>query len=261
MKHSLDFDRSSLDPSVSFDDVSIDFPIYSSHGRSLKRSALLLTTGGRFGLSSQDRLVVQSLKAISFSAKRGDRIGLVGRNGAGKTTLLRAIAGVYEPRLGRVTVSGRVASVIDLHVGMDLEATGYENIRLRSLLLGIPREESDDYVASVVEFCELGEFLNLPVRTYSSGMVLRLAFAMATMIVPDILLMDEWIGVGDQSFAERAQQRLKTLVGDAGIFFLASHNRNIILETCNRLFWLEDGELRLEGRPDNVYREYDAHEP
>lgn len=261
MKHKLDLERASLDPSVTLEDVNIEFPIYSSHGRSLKRSALLLTTGGRFGLSSQDRVVVQSLKGISFSAKRGDRIGLIGRNGAGKTTLLRAIAGVYEPRSGQVRVSGRVASVIDVHVGMDLEATGYENIRLRSLLLSIPRDGRESYVASVVEFCELREFLDLPVRTYSSGMVLRLAFAMATTIVPEILLMDEWIGVGDQSFAARAQQRLKTLVGDAGIFFLASHNRNIIMETCNRLFWLEGGELRLEGKPDDVYREYDAYGP
>lgn len=242
--------------SVKFDDVSVEFPIYSAHGRSLKRSLLQFTTGGRVGLSADQRIVVSALNDISFVAEHGERIGLVGHNGAGKSTMLRAIAGVYEPVRGMVSICGRVSSLIDVTLGMDMEATGYENIRIRSLLLGMSPAEIVARSGEIADATELGEFLSMPIRTYSTGMFLRLAFAIATSIVPDILLMDELIGAGDASFVKKAQNRLMELLGRTGILFLASHSDGIIKDYCTRVLWMEKGCIRADGSPEDVLREY-----
>jgi ABC-type polysaccharide/polyol phosphate transport system ATPase subunit len=242
--------------SVKFDDVSVEFPIYSAHGRSLKRSLLQLTTGGRVGLSADQRIVVSALNDISFVAEHGERIGLVGHNGAGKSTMLRAIAGVYEPVRGMVSICGRVSSLIDVTLGMDMEATGYENIRIRSLLLGMSNAEIAARSAEIADATELGDFLSMPIRTYSTGMFLRLAFAIATSIVPDILLMDELIGAGDASFVKKAQNRLMELLGRTGILFLASHSDGIIKDYCTRVIWMEKGCIRADGNPEDVLRDY-----
>jgi lipopolysaccharide transport system ATP-binding protein len=244
--------------SVTFDTVGIEFPIYSAHGRSFKRSVLQYTTGGRIGVSAKQRIVVSALNDVSFTAEHGEHIGLIGHNGAGKSTMLRAIAGVYEPVLGRILVRGRVTSLIDLTLGMDMEANGYENIRIRCMLLGLKRKEIDAYINDIAEVTELGDFLAMPVRTYSSGMVLRLAFAISTSITPDILLMDEWIGAGDASFVKKAQARLQKLLGRTGILFIASHAENIVKDNCTRAIWLEKGAIRSDGAPADVWREYQA---
>ncbi len=241
---------------VRFDNVSIEFPIYTAHGRSLKRSVLQLTTGGRIGVGVQNRMVISALHNITLKAEHGDRIGLIGHNGAGKSTMLRALAGVYEPVQGSITMTGRVGSLIDLTIGMDLEATGYENIGLRSLLLGMTPDESAANAEEIAAMTELGDFLALPVRTYSSGMLLRLAFAISTSVVPDILLMDEWIGAGDASFVQKAQGRLQRLLGGTGILFVASHAEAIIKDNCNRVLWIDKGEIRADGKPDDVMKEY-----
>jgi lipopolysaccharide transport system ATP-binding protein len=247
-----------LKVAVKFDRVSLEFPIYSPRGRSLKRSVLQLTTGGRIGLDARDRAVISALNDISFNVEHGERIGIVGHNGAGKSTLLRAIAGVYEPARGMISVCGKVGSLIDLTLGMDMEATGYENIRIRSLLLGLSRTEIAEYTDEIAQATELGEFLSMPIRTYSSGMLLRLAFAISTSVAPDILLMDEWIGVGDASFLKKAHDRLLGLVGRTGILFLASHSPPMIMDNCTRAIWLEKGEMRADGSPAEVLREYGA---
>lgn len=246
------------DASVTFEGVDIDFPIYSAHGRSLKRTVLRISTGGRIGVSSNDRVVVSALRGVTFSAAHGERIGLIGHNGAGKSTLLRTAAGVYEPVRGALVVNGRVASLIDQTLGMDMEATGYENVQLRGLLLGLPSSDLAAQIEEVAEVTELGDFLSMPVRTYSTGMLLRLAFAISTSVVPDILLMDEWIGVGDTSFVAKAQDRLKELIGRTGILFFASHSEEMIKEACTRALWLEKGQIRADGSPDDVYREYNS---
>lgn len=247
-----------LQVAVKFDRASIEFPIYSAHGRSLKRSILQLTTGGRIGLDRRDRAVITALNDVSFAAEHGERVGIIGHNGAGKSTLLRAIAGVYEPPRGKISVCGKVGSLIDLTLGMDMEATGYENIRIRSLLLGLPRNKIIEYADEIARVTELGEFLSMPIRTYSSGMLLRLAFAISTSVAPDILLMDEWIGVGDASFLKKAHDRLLGLVGRTGILFLASHSSALIMDNCTRAIWLEKGEMRADGLPAEVLREYGA---
>jgi lipopolysaccharide transport system ATP-binding protein len=243
---------------VKFDHVGIEFPIYAAHGRSFKRSVLQYTTGGRIGLSANQRVVVSAINDVSLVAEHGEHIGLIGHNGAGKSTLLRAVAGVYEPVLGTISVCGRVASLIDLTLGMDMEASGYENIGIRCLLLGLAPEEIDTLIDDIAEVTELGDFLAMPVRTYSSGMVLRLAFAISTAITPDILLMDEWIGAGDASFIRKAQARLQSLLGRTGILFIASHSESIVKDNCSRAIWLEHGAIRADGPPTDVWREYQA---
>lgn len=248
----------SREASVVFDKVSVEFPIYSAHGRSLKRSVLRFTTGGRIDVGSQQRMVISALNNLSFQAKHGERIGLVGHNGAGKSTLLRALAGVYEPLQGTIAISGRVGSLIDITIGMDMEATGYENIRIRSMLLGMTREEAAESAEEIGAMTELGDFLALPVRTYSSGMLLRLAFAISTAVVPDVLLMDEWIGAGDASFVKKAQDRLRRMLGRTGILFIASHAEAIIKDNCTRALWMDKGEIRADGEVDHVLKEYYA---
>ncbi|WP_316167216.1 MULTISPECIES: ABC transporter ATP-binding protein [unclassified Bradyrhizobium] len=242
--------------SVTFEHVSIEFPIYSAHGRSVKRSMLQYTTGGRIGVGSDQRIVVSSVNDVSLMAEHGERIGLIGHNGAGKSTMLRAVSGVYEPVRGSITVCGRVASLIDLTLGMDLEASGYENIRIRCMLLGLSSEEIAHQIDGIAEVTELGDFLEMPIRTYSSGMMLRLAFAISTSITPDILLMDEWIGAGDASFMKKAQARLQDLLGRTGILFIASHSEEIVKNNCTRAIWLEKGAIRVDGTPAEVWREY-----
>ncbi len=244
--------------SVKFEHVHIEFPIYTAHGRSIKRSMLQYTTGGRIGVGSDQRVVVSSLNDVTLTAEHGERIGLIGHNGAGKSTMLRAVSGVYEPVRGSITVCGRVASLIDLTLGMDLEASGYENIRIRCMLLGLKRDEVDLHIDDIAEHTELGDFLEMPVRTYSSGMVLRLAFAISTSITPDILLMDEWIGAGDASFIKKAQARLQGLLGRTGILFIASHSEDIVKSNCTRAIWLEKGAVRADGKPEHVWRDYQA---
>jgi ABC-type polysaccharide/polyol phosphate transport system ATPase subunit len=201
---------------------------------------------------------VSALNDISLTARHGEHIGLVGHNGAGKSTFLRAVAGVYEPALGVISVSGQVASLIDLTLGMDMEASGYENIRIRCMLIGLAPKEIDARVDDIADVTELGDFLLMPIRTYSSGMMLRLAFAISTSITPDILLMDEWIGTGDVSFVKKAQNRLHNLLGRTGILFIASHSEQIMKENCTRAVWFEKGAIRSDGKPDEVWREYQS---
>jgi lipopolysaccharide transport system ATP-binding protein len=244
--------------SVTFEHVHVEFPIYSAHGRSIKRSVLQYTTGGRIGVSSDQRVVVSSLNDVSLKAQHGERIGLIGHNGAGKSTMLRAVSGVYEPVRGSITVCGRVASLIDLTLGMDMEANGYENIRIRCMLLGMARDEINRHIDDIAEVTELGDFLEMPIRTYSSGMMLRLAFAISTSITPDILLMDEWIGAGDASFMKKAQARLQNLLGRTGILFIASHSEQIVTNNCTRAIWMEKGAIRADGTPADVWRDYQA---
>ncbi len=244
---------------INLDKVSVDLAVYNSRGRALKSEILRRTVGG--GLENdRDRSiqVVKALKDVSFVARDGDRIGLVGGNGAGKTTLLRVLSRVYPPTAGTASIEGRISSLIDLSMGMDADATGYDNIEMRSIMLGLDHRQAQAIVPDVEEFSQLGEFLDLPIRTYSSGMMLRLAFAVSTAVHPDILILDEVIGVGDAAFAERAEQRLHGMFQKASIMFLASHDNSSIKRFCNRTLWMKGGTLMMDGPPDDVLAAYAA---
>lgn len=232
--------------------VVVEFPIFDNSHRSLKKAVLHATTGGRFGKDVGRRLVVRGLDEVDFEFSEGDRVGIMGHNGSGKTTLLRVLSGVYEPVRGNVTVRGRVASLLDVSMGLDVDATGLENIYLRGVMAGLKPQMIRARMDDIAEFSGLGEYLNFPVRTYSSGMVLRLGFSISTSVEADILLMDEWLSVGDASFSAKAAKRLEELVEQAGILVLASHSRELIDSLCNRVLRLDHGRCVEETRKESV---------
>ena len=222
--------------------LSLRFPVYGADSRSMKKHFARLAIGGRLGVQQGAGVtVVEALAGVSLKLRPGDRLGLVGSNGAGKTTLLRVLAGVYAPDEGVVEVEGRIASLLDLALGIDPSATGYENIRLRGLIAGLNRREIREREAQIAEFSGLGAFLALPVKTYSAGMQARLAFAAATAVDADILLMDEWIAVGDAEFTARAQARLTGLVERSHILVLASHSPGLVRTLCNKFVHMSHG--------------------
>jgi lipopolysaccharide transport system ATP-binding protein len=235
--------------------ISVDFPLYHSDNRSLKKT-IFGATAGRFGQDDKRRPVVQALRNISFTLRSGDRLGLIGSNGSGKTTLLRALSGIYQPANGSLSMEGRLTSLLDPGQGMNMELTGRENIRLRGYFLGMPRADVECLEADVEDFAELDQFMDLPVRNYSSGMVVRLAFAMATALHPEILLMDEWILAGDAAFMEKAKCRVEAMVNKADILILASHSSSVVVEWCNRVIWLEQGKIKADGKPLEIFSQY-----
>jgi len=228
--------------SVRVENLSIRFPIYGVDSRSLKKE-LARRVGGRLGHEGSRHPVVRALEGVSFSLKEGDRLGLVGGNGAGKTTLLRVLAGAYLPDEGRVEVTGKVAALLDVGMGLDPTATGYDNIFMRGLLSGLTRKEITERLDEIAEFSGLGEFLRLPLKTYSAGMQARLAFAVATSVEADVLLLDEWVAVGDAEFRAAAHERLASMVNRAKIVVVASHDHSIIDSLCNKTIRLEHGSI------------------
>lgn len=200
-------------------------------------------TGGRIAAASRNVSVVEALKNVSLEIHAGDRIGLMGHNGSGKTSLLRMLAGIYEPTSGRITVRGQVSSFINLGLGMDHEATGTENILLCGLMFGMGFDEIRRLTPSIGEFSGLGDFLSMPVRTYSSGMMMRLIFSIVTSVHAEILLMDEWLSVGDADFVGQAEDRLRKVVDAASILVIASHSEETIDSMCNVVLRLEHGEV------------------
>ena len=244
--------------SLVLEDVSLEFPVYNTRARSLKRSLLHLTTGGRIGLAGNDLVVVQALSNISLRFEHGDRVALLGHNGAGKTTMLRVLAGAYEPTAGVVRRTGRVAALFDLMLGMDPEATGEENITIRAMLMGLSRGQIEIKRREIADFTELGDYLQMPIRTYSSGMLLRLGFGISTSIDPEILLMDEWLAAGDAAFIGKAQARMEELIGNTGILVLASHSLSLISRVCNKAVWMEKGAVLRFGEVGQVSEAYIA---
>jgi len=228
---------------IELDDVSVHFALFEPGARSLRKKVLNVA-------------VVQALNNLTLSIKEGERVGLVGPNGAGKTTLLGVLAGVYEPNYGRVDVRGSVGSLINITLGTDAEATGRENILLRAALLDIPRKDILARMDEIIDFSGLGEFIDLPVRTYSSGMNLRLAFSVATLLRPEILLMDEWLSVGDKDFSAKAQQRMSELLDASRILVVATHSKDLIMKQCTRVIWLEHGRIKMDGPPQEVAPQY-----
>jgi len=237
--------------------VDVEFPIYHGNSRSLKRT-VFAAARGRVGEDARHRLSVHALRDVTFTLKPGERLGLIGHNGAGKTTLLRTLAGIYEPAVGRVRVQGTLGVLLDANLGMNAEMTGRENIVLRGLTNGLSRAAIRRLEEDVQAFADLDAFLDLPLRFYSSGMVVRLGFAMATAIRPQVLLMDEWFLAGDAAFMVKAKARLEDMVRGAEILVLSSHNNDIVREWSTRVIWMDQGRMRADGDPASVLAEYTA---
>jgi ABC-type polysaccharide/polyol phosphate transport system ATPase subunit len=241
---------------VTLDAVAVSFPIYQAGSRSLKKRVLFHGTAGRIARDANERIVVEALRDVSLSLRIGDRLALVGSNGAGKTTLLRVIAGIYEPAQGAVVTRGRISPMFDVSLGIDPDLSGFDNIRTRGLLLGLSSGAIERQIPDIAEFTELGDYLDMPVRTYSSGMMLRLGFAVATCFEPEILLMDEWILAGDAHFMAKAEQRIQRFVARASVLVLSSHNLELCRRWCTKALWLEQGQIRALGPVDDVIGEY-----
>jgi len=219
----------------------------------IETASRTITLPGAGALLPKGRLArVEALRDISFELKSGDRLGIVGRNGSGKSTLLRVLAGVYEPTAGQVVTEGEIAPLFAVGLGTRPEATGRRNIILRGLLRGLTRRQAEAKIDEIVEFSELGRFIDLPVRTYSAGMAMRLSFAIATAFSPEILLLDEWIGAGDHEFREKARKRMHGMVDQSGITVVASHNRQLLRNVCSIGMWLDRGVIREIGPIDAV---------
>jgi len=227
--------------SISVTGLTIRFPVYGVDAKSLKKHLARVTVGGRLGSSMAGAAEVTAITNLDLELKAGDRLGLIGHNGSGKTTLLRALSGAYEPDEGAIDVHGRIAPLLNLSLGIDPSATGYDNIRLRGRIAGLSSREIDEKMDEIAEFTGLGPFLAMPVKTYSAGMQARLAFSAATAVEADVLLMDEWISVGDADFQKLAHKRLLNLVERAGILVLASHDLDLLRLYCNKVMRMEGG--------------------
>ena len=222
----------------------VEFPIYGMNGnRSFKKSLMNIATGGVLAKDAGNRVVVRALDGLNFEFHEGDRVGLIGHNGSGKSTLLQVLAGIYEPAGGELLVNGKITSMLGITLGMDGEVTGLENIYLRGRLMGLNRRQIDAMVDGIADFAGIGDYLHLPMRTYSSGMAMRLAFAIATSTEADIILMDEWLSVGDAEFIHKAKARLTTLVNNARLVVIASHDHGMIQDQCNTVMTLEHGKI------------------
>lgn len=230
-------------PHVSIRDLSVDFTILGADSRSLKKSIVARASGGRIMSGARDVVTVRALDGISLEIADGDRIGLIGHNGSGKSTLLRVLSGIYKPTAGSVAITGRIGALLDPHAGMDSDATGVENIYLRGYILGLTKAEIRHHIDDISAFTGLGDFLALPLRTYSAGMFARLAFAVSTVIRPDILLIDEGMGAGDKDFFDKMQARLGTFVKEASILLLASHDAGLVSRFCNKRVTLQEGRI------------------
>lgn len=239
--------------------ASVDFPIFDAKSRSLKK-AVLGKVGGKIG-TDQRVPIIEALRDINLSLRHGDRVGLVGHNGAGKSTLLRLLSNIYEPTRGSSRIVGRVAPVFDLGVGMDPEISGYENIIIRGLFLGMTRKQMEARIQDISEFTELGDYLTMPLRTYSTGMRVRLALGVVTSIDPEILILDEGIGAVDAAFLEKARDRLNDLVRRSGILVFASHSDEFLMELCTTAIWMDEGRMRMHGDLREVLTAYKGRDP
>jgi ABC-type polysaccharide/polyol phosphate transport system ATPase subunit len=238
-------------------DLSVEFPIYTGGSRSLKKLLVNRTTSGNLARDARDRVAVRALSEITLDIEHGDRLAIIGANGAGKSTLLKVLAGIYAPTGGRMHATGRVSALLTASVGLNPDATGRENIVTRGMYMDVHPRDMRARVEEIAEFTELGYYIDMPVRTYSSGMMVRLCFAVATSVRPEILLMDEWLAAGDAAFLAKAQRRMEEFLSSTSILVLASHSMSLLREWCNRAILLEQGHIVAIGGVDEVADRYE----
>lgn len=236
---------------ITLSGVSVEFPIYHASARSMRRYALERALGRNLDLRRR-RATVKALSDVDLEVRSGDRLALIGPNGAGKSTLLRTMAGVYAPVAGRIQRSGRIVALLSLGMGLNMESSGRDNILLLAMHLDITPERMRPNVDQIVEWTELGSYIEAPLRTYSAGMVSRLAFAVSTAIPPDILLLDEWLGIGDAAFQQKAYDRMSAFVGATNAIVLASHSGELLRAWCNRAIRLDAGRIVAEGKVEEL---------
>lgn len=240
---------------IEVEEVSLVYPVYDSSARSFKATLANMATGGRID-KRRNKLTVEALRDVSFKLEKGDRLALLGHNGAGKSTLLKVLAQIYEPTKGRVSVHGQVSCLFDIMMGMNQELNGYENIQLRGVILGLSKAEIKKITPQVEAFAELSDFMKMPIKTYSLGMRLRLAFGIITSVFSEILLIDEIVNVGDAHFMEKAKEQMKNLVHQSEIMVLSTHELPTVREFCNKALWLEQGQIKMFGAVEEVLQYY-----
>jgi ABC-type polysaccharide/polyol phosphate transport system ATPase subunit len=244
---------------IDLQDVHVHIPIYNARGRDMKSMLLRRTVGAAVGTGKDSPIiVVRALDGVTLRLSEGDRVALIGGNGAGKTTLLRVMARIYPPTGGRAIVDGRVSALTDLMMGMDVEASGRENIILRGAAMGLTPKQSRAIADDVMRFADLGTYIDLPIRTYSAGMVLRLAFAVSTAVQPEIVVLDEMIGAGDAAFLVKAKQRMGSVLTEARILVLASHDDDLLRDFCDKGVWMREGKVAMTGPLEDVLAAYAA---
>lgn len=244
---------------IKLSNVCLDY-VVKTGSESIKKSAIHLVQNTMQKSADKRRAIKHSsfrvLNNINLEIKTGDRVGILGRNGAGKSTMLRMLANIYKPTLGTIQIDGNISNLFDVKLGMNIEATGYENIVNLSIMRGHSKKVARNMIPDIESFTELGEFLNQPVRTYSTGMQMKLAFAVATSICPEIMLIDEIIGAGDSHFMKKATQRLEQMIEHSNILVLTSHSNAIIKRFCNKVIVLEHGEIQFEGDVEEGIKYY-----
>jgi ABC-2 type transport system ATP-binding protein len=239
---------------IRLENVTVRYRVPREHFTTFKEYAIRLLQGK----VKHDSFL--ALNDVSLSVQKGEVFGLIGPNGAGKSTLLKLVARVMRPSAGRVVVRGWVAPLLEMGAGFHPDLTGRENIYLNGAILGFPQQEVDGFMESVVEFSELQDFIEAPLRTYSSGMVARLGFAVATAVRPEILIVDEILGVGDELFQQKCNQRIKGFCNEGTTIFMVSHNAPLIEYMCNRVAWLDHGKLMGIGTPAEMIQNYHIHQ-
>ena len=245
-----------MNPSIIINDASVSFPIFNVKTYSLK-NRIIKSVMGNITSNNHDKIVhIDALKNINLQIKSGERIGVIGGNGSGKSTFLRLCSRIYEPSTGTININGNISSLINVNIGIDPESTGRENIKLRLVMLGYNNDQINELINSIIEFTELNQFIDLPFYTYSTGMQMRLAFATSVFIKPEILIMDEWLATGDKDFQEKAEKKLNSIIENSKILILASHSKDLILKTCSRVIWLENGHIKSDGFTKEITQAY-----
>lgn len=238
------------DTRIQLEEVSLCYRLAKQRIPSLKEYAIHWMRGAL----SYEKL--WALRDISLTIRQGERVGIVGRNGAGKSTMLKVISRVLKPSAGTAEIRGRLSPILELGTGFDHELTGYENIYLNALLLGRQRREIDEKIEAIVDFSGLGDFIRAPIRNYSSGMIARLGFSIATAWLPDVLVLDEVLAVGDASFTDRCQQRLQEFHESGTTVLMVSHNAQAVRDSCSRCIWLDAGRMRADGPTEEILALY-----